>query len=156
MKNKIHRTGLLLLIGIIPFLGFAQTFEGNQKEIAVILENIKNFSTFYMNLDYDGIANSYTIDAKIMPPGADIITGREAIKQRWTLPNGVKIPYHKITPIEIKIVGKYAYDLGYYEGKTIQKNGNEVSWKGKYIIVWRKEHNNWKIYADVWNNINEN
>lgn len=133
---------------------FAQSFVGDQNEINIILKNIDDFSHAYMKLDYEGIANAYTEDAKIMPPGADIISGRDAIRMRWTLPIGVKIPYHKITPVEIRIEGEYAYDLGYYEGRTMQKDGKEVSWKGKYLIVWKKINNQWKIYADAWNRIN--
>ncbi len=132
----------------------AQTFEGNKNDIEQILKNIDAFSNAFMSADYETLANSYSIDGKILPPGADIIAGREAIKKRWIQPEGVKILLHKVTPTEIKINGKYAYDIGYYEGKTKRKDGTEVYWKGKYLIVWRKDGKQWKIYADAWNNIN--
>lgn len=132
----------------------AQSLTGNPEDINEILENIKKFSTYYTSGDYGALANSYTSDGVILPPGADIIKGREAIKQRWILPEGVSVPYHKITPAEINVLGDHAYDIGYYEGRTIRKDGSEVSWKGKYLIVWRKEDGEWKIYADAWNRIN--
>ena len=131
----------------------AQTFTGNQEDIDQILANITSFSNAYMNLDYETIANSYTEDGVILPPGADIITGREAIKKRWTLPEGVKIPLHKITPTEITVIGDIAHDIGYYEGRTLKKDGTEVSWKGKYLIIWKKINGDWKIYADAWNRV---
>lgn len=106
-----------------------------------------------MNKQYDSLAMTYTEDAKIMPPGADIISGREAIKLRWILPDGVDVLMHKVTPTEIKILGDHAYDLGYYEGNTRRRDGSEVSWKGKYIIVWKKVQSDWQIYADAWNRI---
>jgi hypothetical protein len=71
-----------------------------------------------MASDYDGITDTYTVDGKIMPPGVDIIEGREAIKKRWTLPEGVQTIYNKIIPVEITIQNKHAYDHGYYEGTT--------------------------------------
>ncbi len=160
MNNRFS-SGCHLTVFVLTFLilsptenAFAQTFVGDQNDIKIILKNIDDFSRFYMKLDYESIVNAYTEDAVIMPPGADIISGREAIRKQWTLPIGVKIPYHKISPVEIKIVGEYAYDLGYYEGRTMQKDGNEMSWKGKYLIVWKKVNNQWKIYADAWNRIN--
>jgi ketosteroid isomerase-like protein len=120
-------------------------------EIIDILKKTEEFSNAYMNKDYAKLASSYTLDAKILPPGADIITGREAIKKRWILPLGIQIRVHKITPTEINLLGNLAYDIGYYEGITIKKDASEVSWKGKYLIVWKKEDGDWKIYADAWN-----
>ena len=152
-KRKIQIVPIILLIFGVTGSVFAQTYEGNSKDIQTILKNIAAFSNYYMNADYENLADSYSLDAKILPPGADIITGRKAIKERWMLPEGVRILHHKITPTEIKIIGKYAYDIGYYEGKTRQKDGTEVSWKGKYLIVWRKDDKQWKIYADSWNRI---
>ena len=151
MKVSLMFTLFLMLTHV----GVAQKFTGRQKDIDEILKKIEAFSLAYMNLDYDAIANAYTMDGKILPPGTDIITGREAIKKRWTLPAGVKIPLHKVTPTEITVIGDYAHDIGYYEGRTLRKDGTEVSWKGKYLIIWKKENGEWKIYADAWNQVND-
>lgn len=62
---------------------------------------------------------------------------------------------HKISPQEIKIIGNEAYDYGYYEGTTRFSDGKEKSGKGKYVIVWKKVENEWKIYLDIWNRIAE-
>ena len=43
--------------------------------------------------------------------------------------------------------------MGYYEGKTQRKDGSEISWKGKYVIVWKKEKGDWKIHLDAWNRV---
>lgn len=142
----------MLIVTTTPLSG--QILEGNEKDINTILDNISNFSQYYISADYEGLADSYAIDGKILPPGADIIEGKEAIKKRWMLPDGVRILHHKITPTEIKVIGDYAYDVGYYEGKTLRKDQSEVSWKGKYLIVWIKEEGDWKIYADAWNRVN--
>ena len=95
----------------------------------------------------------YTVDGKIFPNNLEIIEGREKIKKYWTQPEGVKTIAHKVTPSELKIIGKEAYDYGYYEGTTRLANGDEVSWKGKYVIVWKKVGKDWKIYLDIWNSI---
>lgn len=120
-----------------------------------ILEAAQNFSKAYMNGDFDAIAQSYTADAKIFPNNADIISGREAIKQRWMLGAGVKILHHEIIPQEIKFFGDYAHDYGYFQGKTERKDGSTVAWKGKYVVVWKKENGDWKMYLDIWNRIKD-
>jgi ketosteroid isomerase-like protein len=122
-------------------------------DLAIIEENTAAFSKAYVNADYESLANFYTTDAKIFPNNTPIITGRDGIKKQWILPQGVKTIHHKVTPSEINIENNYAYDYGIYEGKTMTKEEKEVSWKGKYVIVWKKINNDWKIYLDIWNRI---
>lgn len=140
---------ILCLMTTIPVL--AQNYSGDQEEIDQILQYIKNFSQFYMDEDFESLANAYAPDGKILPPSADIIEGRAAIKKRWILPEGVDVLHHKITPTEIEVIGDRAYDVGYYEGKTKLADGTENSFEGKYVIVWHKIEGDWKIYLDIWN-----
>jgi len=129
----------------------SQTFNGDQKEIDIILKNTENFSKYVMASDFDNIDASYTMDAKIFPNNSEILEGA-AIKKYWTHPVEINITHHKIIQSEITIVGKTAYDYGYYEGKTKKAKGKEQSWGGKYVIVWKKIDGDWKMYLDIWNN----
>lgn len=149
------RQYLLLLFIIISQLGNSQTYTGKQKEIQKILAQIEQFSKYVMASDHESIAKAYSKDGKLFPNNMEIIEGEEAIGDYWKLPEGIQISYHKIIPQEIKIVGKEAYDYGYYEGRTKKADGEEVSWKGKYVIVWKKVGKEWKIYLDIWNRIEE-
>lgn len=124
---------------------------GLDKEI--ILKNTVAFSDAYMRGDAKAVSEFYTEDGKIFPNDSDIISGREAIEVRWTLPEGVTVLNHKVTPSEIKIIGDHAYDYGYYEGITLSKDKKEHPFKGKYVIVWKKIDGKWKIYLDIWNRI---
>ena len=133
--------------------GISQTYIGNKKHINQILANTAKFSGYIVNADYQKISESYTVDGKIFPNRREIIAGRENIKEYWKLPEGVSTIAHKVTPTEIKIKGKEAYDYGHYEGTTRRANGEEISWKGKYVIIWRKVGKDWKMYLDIWNSI---
>ena len=143
---------------LISFLFFScticsQNFQGNQEDIDMILANIKNFSNSVMNSDYESIGAAYTDDAKIFPDNREIIQGREAIVRYWILPEGVQTKHHKITPEEITVIENMAYDYGYYEGITLKSDGTESSWKGKYVIIWKKIKQDWMMYLDIWNSI---
>lgn len=144
---------LSALFSCLTFGLSAQVYTGNSTEIQTILQHIDAFSEAYMNGDYDAIANAYTEDGMIMPAGPKIIKGRAAIRERWVLPDGVSVPYHKIKPEEITIIEDTAYDIGYYEGRTRRADGEESSWQGKYVIIWKKTDGDWKIYADIWNQV---
>lgn len=154
MNPKIILLTLSLIISF-SFQSTAQNYTGKQKHIDKILENTALFSASFIAGDVETLANLYTIDGKILPPGIKIVEGRAAIKEKWILPEGMKTLRHKITPQEIKIIGKYAYDIGYYAGATQQVDGTESTWQGKYVIVWKKVNNDWKIDTDIWNNVSE-
>jgi len=153
MKNL---SAAILSLSLV-FGGFlnlkAQDYNGPEEDIELILENIKAFSKNVMASDAEGIGQAYSLDAKIFPNNVDIIMGRAAITEYWTFDNGRKIPYHKIIPMEITVMGDKAYDYGYYEGRSLDANGEEHSWKGKYVIVWKKVDGEWFIYLDIWNRI---
>lgn len=149
------KTFTLISLLLLSYAISAQDYSGNQEDIDMILSNIKDFSISVMSSNYQSIGEAYSDDAKIFPNNRDIITGREAIIEYWTLPEGIQTRYHKITPKEIKILGEEAYDYGYYEGITRRADGTETGWKGKYLIVWKKIDQEWKIYLDIWNSVKE-
>ncbi|WP_281541015.1 YybH family protein [Maribacter aestuarii] len=148
---KFTTTFFLLLFS--SSLCFAQEYMGPKKDIDQILKNAKNFSEHIVDSDYEMILDSYTADAKIFPNNMEILTGKEAILKYWTLPESVSISHHKLIPEEIKVIGVEAYDYGYYEGTTKKADGSESSWKGKYVVIWRKEEGQWKMYLDIWNGV---
>lgn len=149
---KTYSTLLLLLL---PFFISAQNLNGPEEDVTTILSNIQAFSDHVMAGDAALIAEAYTEDGKIFPNRKDIMEGREALQKYWTPGEGYSISHHKITPAEITVTGDQAYDYGYYEGKTKQEDGSETSWKGKYVIVWKKVEGEWKIYLDIWNSIED-
>ncbi|WP_075343037.1 YybH family protein [Tenacibaculum agarivorans] len=150
--NKVVKITIVLVLSI-NFCQ-SQTFNGKKTDIDEILKNTRQFSSFVVASNYQKIADSYTKDAKIFPNRTKILSGNDIINY-WTLPEGIATVFHKITQEEITIVDETAYDYGYYEGKTKHKDGRISSWKGKYVIVWKKVDDQWKMYLDIWNSVKE-
>lgn len=153
MKWNERPTLILSLCLLVGSIGHGQSFYGDKAEIDRILSQSKSFSAAYVRGDYDGMVSKYTTDGKIMPAGTAIIEGHESIRARWVLPEGDMVTRHVSSPSEIRILENYAYDFGYYEGETLKANGERQRWKGKYVIVWRKESDQWLMYIDIWNRV---
>jgi ketosteroid isomerase-like protein len=130
-----------------------KTNPGYEIEKQSLLNTMKEFSKAYIAGDYEAIADAYTSDGKIFPNNASIIEGKEAIKKRWILPKGESILHHEFLPEEINILGTYAFDYGFYKGRTKTKEGKEIDFKGKYVVVWKKIDAEWKMYLDIWNRV---
>ena len=144
---------MTLLVFLTPFLGSAQELKGDQGELIKILQNIKEFSAAVMASDYEAIGQAYTADAKIFPTNREIIEGRDAIIKYWTPSNASRITFHQFIPKGINITGEQAYDYGYYKGRTLNAQGEEISWQGTYVVIWKKIDDHWKISLDIWNRV---
>jgi ketosteroid isomerase-like protein len=143
----------VLLCGCPSFeLVLSQTPNQDQEATSKLSQVSTQFSAAYVKGDIEKLVSLYTDDAVIFPGNSDLIRGKEAIKKYWTLPPNRTITHHKITAVEIKITGDFAYDYGYYE--ISGRNENEA-WGpnyGKYLIVWKRGSDGvWKMHLDMWN-----
>ena len=56
----------------------------------------------------------------------------------------------KLTTFEVKLLGpSAAREIGTFSLKTRGPRPQEVS--GKYVVVWEKVGNDWKLATDIWN-----
>lgn len=131
----------------------ALSAKSQNSEEAKIRERVKLFSSNLMEGRKKEVVDMYTKDAKIFPSNSGILDGKD-LAEYWnpSNPSNWRTTYHKVTPVEIKVNGDEAYDYGHYEG-TSSNGETESKWKGKYVIIWRKEEGIWKIYLDIWNPI---
>lgn len=149
MSLRIKSVSLLLFLTISVC---GQEYVGKGEDVSKILKNSQSFSKAYMDGDIDKLTSFYSEDGKIFPDKSDIIEGYDAIKKKWTIPKRIKIISHKATSKEINVIDGYAYDYGYYEGTSKNlKDNTTIDFKGKYVIVWKKENDDWKMYLDIWN-----
>jgi ketosteroid isomerase-like protein len=56
------------------------------------------------------------------------------------------------TKIEVAKSGEMAYDVGTFELKFNDAQGNLMTEIGKYVVVWKKQPaKQWKVAADIFN-----
>jgi uncharacterized protein (TIGR02246 family) len=99
--------------------------------------------------DFAGIASLYTDDATAFPPGTAMVKGNAAIGAMWKgLAEQVSDP--KVVTLDVKRLGpSAAREIGTFNLKTKGPTPQEVS--GKYVVVWEKVGEEWKLAADIWN-----
>jgi ketosteroid isomerase-like protein len=100
----------------------------------------------------DAFDNIYTADAKILPPGAPMISGRPAIKQFWS--DFIAAAHAKsaaLETVEAVVDGDGIVEIG-KAVLTVQAPGQDpVQAEVKYIVYWRQEDGHWKWHFDIWN-----
>jgi uncharacterized protein (TIGR02246 family) len=99
--------------------------------------------------DFEGIAKLYTADAIAFPPGAPMVSGRSAIGKMWKgLAEQAGNP--RLTTLDVKRLSPTAArEIGTFNLTTKGPSPKEIS--GKYLVVWERVWNGWKLSADIWN-----
>jgi uncharacterized protein (TIGR02246 family) len=104
---------------------------------------------FFKKGDFAGIASLYTSDATAFPPGSAMVQGGAAIGAMWKS-MAEKVSDPKLTTLDIKSFGpSAAREIGTFSLKTKAPSPQELT--GKYVVVWEKVGNDWKLAADIWN-----
>ena len=78
-----------------------------------------------------------------------MVKGRAAIAAMWKS-MAEKVSDPKVTTLEVKPLGPTAArEIGTFSLRTKGEKPQEVV--GKYVVVWEKVGNDWKLAADIWN-----
>jgi ketosteroid isomerase-like protein len=90
----------------------------------------------------------YTADARILPPGADLIEGREHIKGFWQAAvAGMNVQDAKLVSVNAHLAGDSVIEVG--RAKLFLPEGQSA--EVKYVVEWRQEGGAWKWHTDIWN-----
>lgn len=104
--------------------------------------------SFFADADAIGLANLYTVNGILLPPGNELIQGRENILEYWQ--DNMKLCYLKVN-LEILEVEQHD-DTAIETGKYLMMGeGRKVLDQGNYLVVWKLEYEQWKIHRKIFN-----
>lgn len=111
----------------------------------------RNFMEAFRQGDAAGVASCYTEQARILPPGSEMLQGRAAIQSFWqaVIKSGVTEAKLETLDVEGREAG-LVREIGQYV-LTVQQGHETVYSPGKYVVIWKQEAGNWKLDVDIWN-----
>jgi uncharacterized protein (TIGR02246 family) len=121
-------------------------------EANLIRQKIDDWVAAAASRDAEAVARFYTRDGKFLLPNAPIAEGHAAVAAMWNnlfgLPN-MRLKFGP-TVVEVAASGDFAYDQGTY---TLSFDGpaGRIEDRGKYVVVWKKEDDEWLAAADILN-----
>jgi ketosteroid isomerase-like protein len=93
------------------------------------------------------LAAIYTASGQLLPPNHPVVSGNDNVKSYWQGILDSGITNAKLDTVELDFFGDSAVEVGNY----VMHQGDEVADKGKYIVFWKKEGEQWKYHRDIWN-----
>ena len=104
---------------------------------------------FFNKGDFAGVSSLYTADATAFPPGSAMVRGNAAIGAMWKS-IAAEVGDPKLMTLDVKPLGpSAAREIGTVSLKTKGPNPKDVT--AKYLVIWEKVGNDWKLAADIWN-----
>lgn len=98
--------------------------------------------------DAEGMADLYTHDGQLLPPGSDIVTGRENVAEFWQGVFDMGVENVELDPVEVEDHGNTGIEVGRF---TLGDTEGETLDQGKYLVIWKQEDGEWKVHRDIWN-----
>lgn len=111
----------------------------------------QNFMDAFSRADAAGIAALYTEDAKLLPPGSPMMSGKEAIQSFWQGVMDMGLKEARLDIVEVESQGNLAYEISRFTLSGQQPGGESILLMGKYVVVWKNEGGLWKLHVDIWN-----
>jgi uncharacterized protein (TIGR02246 family) len=115
----------------------------NDKMEQAILQN--EFETLYA---------MYADDAISLPSYAPILRGKEEIRESMQrdIERGTKVTKVEFNTTEVRQEGDVVIEVGTYDMSFTMKDSDQsIDDTGKYITVWEKDGNDWKVAMEMWN-----
>jgi ketosteroid isomerase-like protein len=113
---------------------------------AIIKANNKALGAALKAGDAAAISKMYAKGAKLLPPNAGVLKGKD-IEAFWQTAVDGGITGVKLKSQEVEVHGGTAIEVGAY---TMSAGGAVID-EGKYIVVWKKEGRDWKLSRDIFN-----
>jgi ketosteroid isomerase-like protein len=90
----------------------------------------------------------YTAGARILPPGAPMIEGRENIKAFWgQAVVALDVKSCTLASVNAEMAGDTIVEIG--KAEIVTNGGATVA--VKYVVHWKQEDGRWKWNTDIWN-----
>jgi ketosteroid isomerase-like protein len=102
--------------------------------------------------NFDALDQIYTANARVLPPGAPMISGKEEIKNFWSnLITSVNAKSAVLESIDVIQAGDDAIEIGRATLDVAPAGQSPTQMEVKYVVHWKQEAGSWKWNVDIWN-----
>jgi ketosteroid isomerase-like protein len=102
--------------------------------------------------NFEALDQIYTVNARILPPGASMISGRPAIKEFWSnLVESANAKSAVLTSVDVIYTGNGVVEIGRAALRVQSDTGGAAEMEVKYVVYWQEEDGRWKWHIDIWN-----
>ena len=119
--------------------------QGTRQEIE---QRVREFEAAFNRRDAAALAAMYTEDARLLPPGSEMASGRQAIQQFWQGAFDMGVTGGELRPQQIEARDDLAYEMS----TATLRMGDAGTQAVKYVVIWKRQTDGaWQMTVDIWN-----
>jgi ketosteroid isomerase-like protein len=124
----------------------------DQMRLAMASTNDLFNTEVFQNRNFAALDQIYTENARILPPGAPMVSGRRAIKEFWSgLIQATNAKSAVLTSVDVIPSGDGAVEIGRATLTIAPEGQGPTELEVKYVVYWQPEDGRWKWHIDIWN-----
>jgi len=135
---------ILALVSISPLYGATARSDDVRSSIE---SGNRAFAAAFLRGDAEAVAELYTEDAQVLPPGAAAVAGRPAIAAFWKGAIDAGVKDLALVTEQVESAGDLAYEIG--RVRIVAKDGGVT--EDRYLVVWKRGDGGWRLHRDIWN-----
>lgn len=149
MSYRIGKFGLMALLAGSAMTACAAPEPPQNEDVSAEIQAADDrFAEAFAAGDAGTVASLYTEDGQLLPPNSDFVSGTAAIQGFWQSVMGMGVARANLEVVEAESFGDTAWEVGRYE--LYSADGEAID-AGKYIVVWKRTEDGWKLHRDIWN-----
>lgn len=124
-------------------------------ERAALMEADRAFARTFAERGVEGWVSSFDEKGIQMPGGSAAAWGREEVEELagrlFTAPNFTSLSWEPVYA-QVAAAGDLGYTVGSYEATGTGEEGEQLTQRGNYVTIWRKQTDgSWKVVFDTGN-----
>lgn len=145
----------LFLICVATLFVASQLYAQDEAEMKAKFNELnKMFSEMMLDNDLEGMLKYYADNAISLPSYQPMLRGHDAMREshkKQHEQSDMKVTAFELITTDVIVEGNMAIDIGTYTISMIMPEMGAIDDHGKYMNVWEKQGDDWKLRADMWN-----
>lgn len=147
--DRSKREVTMRRLALVVVFCLAAAVPSYAQDKAAIQKLVDQFAEAYNKGDAAAVSQMYTDDAVLLPPGAEMVRGKDAIQGFWKQ-QVERSGDLKVTVVETKSLGSdVAHAIGTTTSRTKGQQPQTLSGKGTVLL--QRVGTDWKIATHIWN-----
>jgi uncharacterized protein (TIGR02246 family) len=145
-----YSLSIILVSMLFSAFAFAQDSDARVK----IEEYNERWEKAMLNNDMNAVLDFYADDVISLPSYSGLMRGKEEVRAHMDeeMKAGMKFTDVNFETTEVIEEGDLAIEIGTYNMSMTMGDTNEpFSDQGKYVTIWEKQGNDWKVIVETWN-----
>ena len=143
----------ILAAGLIPWRSKSVSMAAMDEREA-LMQADRDFDRATAETGVEGWVSYFAEDGQMFPAGAEMVSGRQAIREAMAPAFGDPEFSLRWKPLgaDVSRAGDLGYTYGTYVARGPSPQGGAVERHGKYVSIWKKQADgSWKIVVDIGN-----